>query len=230
MAAQVVNSSPEGITVQLTVPFDRSMLDLEIRLQQELHEAGTLATPEQLRRFDTDGSPIPVGSTTLSSKGQLSKEYQTPYGAVSLEQHVYQSAQGGSTFCPFKRTARIIVTSTPLFAKIVSSKYAEFGAIRVRRDLQDNHGRCVAKCLVQYLADAVAAVALAKEESGSYSLPRWHDPPAAVSVGLNGPCMHLSEDGWREVMVGTLNFYDEQGQRLHTIYLGVPPNMARRRS
>ena len=227
MAAQVVSSSPEGITLQITVPFDRSMLDFETRLQQELNQAGTLVTAEQLRRFDTDGAPIQVGPTTLYSKGRLPKEYQTPYGAVAIDRHVYQSAQGGATFCPLERDARIIVTSTPLFAKIVASKYAEFGAARVRRDLQDNHSRCVSKCLVQDLADAVAAVALAKEESWSYALPHWDVPPQAVSLGLDGSCMHLGEDGWRETMVGTLGFYDADGQRLHTIYLGATPEFGK---
>ena len=160
---------------------------------------------------------------TAKTVAQLSKTSQTPYGAVSIERHVYQSAHGGTTFCPLEREARIVVTSTPLFAKIVSSKYAEFGSARVRRDLRDNHGRVVSKCLIQDLADAVAAVALAKEESWTYRLPRWDVPPATVSVGLDGSCMHLSEDGWRETMVGTLGFYDAEGERLHTIYLGATP-------
>jgi hypothetical protein len=223
MSAQIVESSPKGLTIQITVPFGTSMLDFETQLQQQLNKAGNLATAEQLRRFDADGSPIQVGSTTLYSKGQLPKEYQTPYGAVSVDRHVYQSAQGGATFCPLERHARIVVTSTPLFAKIVSSKYAEFGSERVRRDLRDNHGRSISKCLIQDLADAVAAVALAKEESWTYRLPDWDFPPAAVSVGLDGSCMHLSEDGWRETMVGTLGFYDAAGERLHTIYLGATP-------
>jgi hypothetical protein len=223
VSAHIVGSFPDSITIQITVPFGSSMLDFETELQRQLNEAGNLATAEQLRRFDTDGSPIQVGPTTLYSKGQLPKEYQTPYGAVSVERHVYQSAQGGATFCPLERDARIVVTSTPLFAKIVSSKYAEFGSARVRRDLRDNHGRAVSKCLVQDLADAVAAVALAKEESWTYRLPRWDVLPATVSVGLDGSCMHLSADGWRETMVGTLGFYDADGERLHTIYLGATP-------
>jgi hypothetical protein len=49
------------------------------------------------------------------------------------------------------------VTSTPLFAKIVASKDAEFGAAWVRRDLQGNHGRCVSNFLVQDSGDAVSA-------------------------------------------------------------------------
>ena len=223
VSAHIVGSFPDSITIQITVPFGSSMLDFETALQRQLNEAGNLATAEQLRRFDTDGSPIQVGPTTLYSKGQLPKEYQTPYDAVSVERHVYQSAQGGATFCPLERDARIVVTSTPLFAKIVSSKYAEFGSARVRRDLRDNHGRAVSKCLVQDLADAVAAVALAKEESWTYRLPRWDVLPATVSVGLDGSCMHLSADGWRETMVGTLGFYDADGERLHTISLGATP-------
>ena len=105
MAAQIVNSSLEGLTLRITVPLGDSMLDFETRLQQGLNEAGDRATAEQLRRFDTDGSPIQVGATTLYSKGRLPKEYQTPYGAASVDRHVYQSAQGGATFCPLERDA-----------------------------------------------------------------------------------------------------------------------------
>ena len=58
----------------------------------------------------------------LYSKGHLPKVYQTPYGAVSIERHVEQPARGGTTLRPLECAARIVVTSTPLFAKVVSSK------------------------------------------------------------------------------------------------------------
>jgi hypothetical protein len=35
--------------------------------------------------------------------------------------------------------------------------------------------------------------------------------------------MLMGEDGWRETMVGTLSFYDKEGERQHTIYLGATP-------
>jgi hypothetical protein len=95
--------------------------------------------------------------------------------------------------------------------------------VRVLSDLAENHGRRVAKAFVQDVADAVAAVALAKEEAWEYALPALEEPVATVTVGLDGTCMLLCEDGWREAMVGTLGFYDGAGRRLHTIYTAATP-------
>ncbi len=223
MSAQIINRTETGFTVQITVPYNRSMLDFEESLQQQLNAAGVLSTQEGLRQFDTDGSPITVGSIKLISKGQLPKDYQTPYGKATVERHVYQSPQGGVTYCPLDRDARIIVSSTPKFAKMISSKYAEFGSARVQIDLRDNHGRTISRCLVQDVADAVAAVALAKEEVWTYHLPKVEMPPATIALSLDVTCMLMCEYGWRETMVGTISFYDRDGERQHTIYMGATP-------
>ena len=223
MSAQIIDRTESGFTVQVTIPYNHSMLDFEETLQQQLNAAGVLATQEGLRQFDTDGSPITVGSLTLTSKGQIPKDYQTPYGVAPVERHVYQGPQGGSTYCPLDRDARIIVSSTPKCAKMVSSKYAEFGSARVQHDLRENHGRAVSRCLVQDIADAVAAVALAKEEDWSYHLPRLETAPATVAFSLDGTCALMCADGWRETMVGTISFYDGAGERQHTIYLAATP-------
>jgi hypothetical protein len=223
MSAQIIDRTETAFTVQVTIPYNHSMLEFEEALQDRLNAAGALATQEGLRQFDTDGSPITIGSVTFTSKGQHPKDYQTPYGMTSIERHVYQSPQGGATYCPLDRDARIIVSSTPKFAKMVSSKYAEFGSARVRRDLRDNHGREISRCLVQDIADAVAAVALAKEEDWSYHLPKLETPPVAVALSLDGTCALMCEDGWRETMVGTISFYDRNGERQHTIYVAATP-------
>ncbi len=151
------------------------------------------------------------------------KEYQTPYGVAPVERHVYQSSRGGRTYCPLDRNARIVVSSTPRFAKMVSHKYAEFGSARVIKDLAENHGRSVARCFVQDVTDAVAAVALAKEEEWEYALPEPEEPTATITIGIDGTCLLMCEDGWRETMVGTIGFYDAEGERQQTIYLGATP-------
>jgi hypothetical protein len=199
------------------------MLDFEETLQHRLNDAGVVATAEGLKQFDTDGSPITVGPVKFTTKGQVEKDYQAPYGVASIARHVYQGPEGGPTYCPLDRDARIVVTSTPRFAKVLSHKYAEFGSPRVQLDLEENHGRAVSRRLIQDVADAVAAAVLAKEEQWSYALPKFEEPPATVAVSLDGTCLHLCEDGWRETMVGTLAFYDGEGERLHTVYLGATP-------
>jgi hypothetical protein len=76
MAAQIVERSERTFTLQITIPYKSSMLDTEEAIQKALNQAGVAATAEALERFDTDGEPIRIGKTRLTSKGKLLKQYQ----------------------------------------------------------------------------------------------------------------------------------------------------------
>lgn len=223
MAAAVVRRTDTGFLLQVEVPYEDSMLDAEDAILAALNEAGVAATEEALKRFDADGKPIRLGPLRLTSMGRVRKEYQTPYGVATIERHVYQSSRGGPTYCPLDREARVVVSSTPRFARMISHKYAEFGAARVLHDLAECHGRAASKAFVQDVADAVAAAALAKEEDWEYELPAFAEPVATVTVGLDGTCMLMGRETWREAMVGTLGFYNQAGERLHTVYTAATP-------
>jgi len=99
-------------------------LESEEKVQTALNEAGSIVTGEALKcfGFDTDGSPIVFGGVRFTTKGQKAKSYQTPYGETEVLRHVYQTSQGGKTYCPLEQNARIFMTSTPRFAKIVSHR------------------------------------------------------------------------------------------------------------
>jgi len=64
---------------------------------------------------------------------------------------------------------------------------------------------------------------VAKEETWTYDLPEFERPVESISLGLDGTCILLKEDGWREAMAGTISFYDRDGERMHTIYTGASP-------
>ena len=46
---------------------------------------------------------------------------------------------------------------------------------------------------------------------------------ATVAIGMDGTCLLMCADGWRETMVGTIGLYDRDGERQHTIYLAATP-------
>jgi outer membrane protein assembly factor BamB len=208
----------------VTIELEKSMLQSEEAILNAVNEVGTLATGKAIEQFDTDGSPIQKDSETWTSFGAESKTYQTPYGIVAVSRHVYQSSKGGRIYCPLEDSARIIVTSTPQFARIVSSKYANMPSTQVQRDLCDISGRrSIARSYLQNISEAVGCVAQEKEEVWHYVLPKLEEPVETVTIGVDGTCMLLCTDGYREAMVGTISLYDKQGKRQHTTYLGATP-------
>ena len=208
------------IKIEVTINLSGSMLEAEESILQGVNAVGTVATGEALKRFDADGDPIMLGGAKWYSKGKVQKIYHTPYGVVSTERHVYQPAEGGKTFCPLDAGARIIRKATPRFAKIVSHKFAR-GAAAVE-DLEQNHGRPCLKATLQDLATHVGTVVQTKEESWSYATPEV-GKVATVGIGVDGTCMLICEQKWREAMTGSISLYDKHGERLHTIYVGAAP-------
>ena len=228
MTATLINETADGLTIQIVIPFERSMLEAESAICDALNEAGTLASANFLKRFDSDGTPIVIGQTILTSKGTVAKKYQTPYGATTVERHVYQTSKGGKTFCPLERDARIVTSATPRLAMQLSHKYAEASARRVVEELRLNHNRAVAKAYVQTVADAVAMVAMVKEEQWNYQVPEPEAEVTTIGIGIDGTCLLMCQDGWREAMVGTISLYDQAGERLHTLYIGATPEYGKK--
>ncbi len=222
-SAGILSRSDEGFVLQISIPYVDSMLESEEIIQDRLNEAGVQATQEVLSRFDTDGAPIQYGAATFFSKGREPKAYQSPYGQVVVDRHVYQTSKGGKTYCPLEHDARIIITSTPKFAKSVSSKYADLGGSRVQADLKENHGRSVARSYIQNIAEAVSAVVEVKEDKWKYQTPPVDKKIKSVAIGMDGTTMLLCQDGYREAMVGTVALYDNEGKRQHTNYIAASP-------
>ena len=223
MSASILSAEGDTVKLSVEIKLNGTMLEIEESIQKALNAVGTLATEQALKRFDTDGSAIIFGDTKWTSKGQEPKIYQTPYGEATLTRHVYQTSQGGKTYCPLERAARIVITSTPKFAKQISWKFAQGSSVAVQRDLSENHGRTVARSYLQDVCQAVSGIAQAKEEEWSYETPALAVPISSVAIGIDGTCMLLCKEGYRVAMVGTISLYDKDGQRQHSVYVGASP-------
>lgn len=223
--AQIVSKTEQSIVISVEIPLSRDFQQCEDNILEALNETGCLATERCLEQFDTDGSPILMAGRKLTAKEtKVEKKYESPYGTIRVSRYAYQSSSGGEVFLPLEANARIVAGSTPRFARMASFKYAAANSSMAQRDLEENHGRKVSRCLIQDLSEAVAAHLDQKA-------PRWDyaqsDPPthkvATVAVGLDGTCLLFCEGGYRQAMVGTIAFYDAAGERLHTTYVAAAP-------
>ena len=191
VSAQLKRSTADQLVIEVSVPLLRSMLYGEEVVQAAVNAVGMLATTSLLKCFDTDGSPIVLGNVRLSSKGLVEKDYETPYGKVSLARHVYQSATGGSTYCPLDEGARIIRSATPKLANMIANKYARSSVDEVQADFGDNHGRDLSRGHIQDIADQVGTMAIAKEAHWRYA-PAVTEAVATVAIGIDGAMMPIA--------------------------------------
>ena len=225
MAAKLMSESETELVLEIKISKGKSFLECEENIQDALNEVGVLATGKCLEDYDADGSPIDVAGRTLTAKREkVSKNYETPYGVLAIDRYAYQGSLGGATYIPLEANARIVASSTPRFAKIVSSKYAKGNAGTVQGDIWESHRLEVSRCYIQDVSAAVAQQVREKQEHWSYA---ENEPLAmevsAIAIGIDGTCLLFCDEGYRQAMVGTIAFYDAAGERLHTIYVAAAP-------
>jgi hypothetical protein len=218
-----IQKSGDKYTVTYTGQLLGSMMDMEDQILKAVNEIGSGLTELALNKFDPGGEPLKIGDTKFTVQQKTAKDYQTPYATVRISRHVYQTSKGGKTYCPLDSNARIIGSSTPRFANMVTSKYANQCARGVQGDLELSNGRKVSCAYIQDMAETVGTMANAVEETMDYEIPELKDTVSTIAFSLDGTCMLMKNDGYREAMTGTLSLYDAAGERLHTIYLGAAP-------
>ncbi|KKR96830.1 MAG: hypothetical protein UU48_C0023G0001 [Candidatus Uhrbacteria bacterium GW2011_GWF2_41_16] len=223
MSAELMAYKGNEVTVQFTVKLTGHMLDDEQALQKSLNEAGQIVMQPMLKQFDTNGETIRVNGVKHTARMRSPQTYETPYGPVEVERNVYQHSGGGRVYVPLENDARMVLNSTPRYAQIVSGKYARFGADSIREDLLECNGRDISRNYAKKLSDVVGAIAQIRESEWEYELPEFEQPVHSITLGLDGTCMLMQEEGWREAVCGSIAFYDRQGERLHTVYCAASP-------
>ncbi len=207
-----------------------SMLESETKIQELVNEAGNLMTEKRLAEFDADGSPIMIGDIKMTTKGKYTAEYETPFGQITAERHLYQTNSGGKTFCPLNQNARIVKkTCTPKLAKTISNKYANLAAGEVVTDMGENHSRELTRSYIQDVSEFVGSVVDAKEEVWNYDIPNINDPVSTIGLSMDGASVLILKEGYREVMTGAISLYNNEGDRAHSMYYAVEPEHGKNR-
>ena len=58
MAVKIIRKEGKKLIIEITIDLEDSMLDSEEAIQAVVNEAGTLATEEALKQFDTQGKRL----------------------------------------------------------------------------------------------------------------------------------------------------------------------------
>ena len=224
MSVEIISQSSDKITFQVTIEFkEHDFMKMEEKILEVSNELGCQATAQALKKHDTQGEPIIAKGCRHTARCLTEKKYQTPWGVVNINRYVYQTSEGGRIHCPLEASARIIHSSTPRFARMLSHKYASMNAGATKADMEMNHGRALNRSFVQNVAESVSAIAQLTEEDDNYSIPPLDEPVNTVAMSMDGAMLNMGNEGWREAMVGNISLYDDKGERLHSIYFGASP-------
>lgn len=238
------NTQPDGsisvrFCAELSFSKNTPMLEQENSIQLKLNEMGLELTRHLLYSLECDGQPLPLGpnQTPCTAKSErVVKLIETPYGALPMPRHVYQSSAGGACHVPLDKAACLIGNATPKFAQMISHKHTEANARSVCLDMLDNHQRPVSLEQVQHIAQRVGELAARHpSQLDEAELPAVA-AVATLSIGVDGACVNMTQSApnardkrkgrtaqWRVGMVGTIAMYDKAGTRLATIYQAQSP-------
>ena len=102
-------------------------------------------------------------------------------------------------------------------------KYACLSGNQVIEDLSINHGLQISKRKLQTVNESLGSVLADKEAKWSYTNPVLSQQVYSVGISRDGTTTPIKGEGYKETMTGTISLYNQEGERLHTIYTACSP-------
>ena len=219
MSIKIISSDDKSVKLEVVINFEGdSFLETEEHIMNEINKIGQKVTQNAMEKLEIKENKIVVNKQTLYAKKKI-KTYQSPYGEIEVERKIFAPLKKGKSVCPVEINAHIIRTSTPKFAKILSSKYIHQAAKSASEDLRNNHNRVVSENYIRDISQLVDNKIKKCEENFTYELPTIPKTVTTIALGIDGTCMPMGDTTWREAMCGTISLYDKKGDRLNTIYI-----------
>ncbi|MDR1883111.1 MAG: hypothetical protein LBR26_10085 [Prevotella sp.] len=128
-------------------------------------------------------------------------------------------------YCPVDNDARILVFSTPKFAKMVSRKYSRTGSSHVQRDLKENHGRSISWTYIRNISRAVRDLALSRRQ-WEYAAPVEAPDVSTTGISLDSTCMKTA--GVRQWLAVSVFMMQRVNAFIRLVPLNLP-NMGKKR-
>lgn len=207
----------------------QSFYEGEGTVQAALRVAGRELTARLLRRQAVAAPQVEVEEQIYYRKAASVGHYQTLYGPLAIERHLYQTSAGGATRCPLEERCQLqFGAATPRLAEVIAFKLASATAREVAADLAKSHGLVLSASYLQSVAQAVGAQAVAQRQAADCPPLAVTAPVGTIATGVDGTTMPLVGEGYKEAMCGTVALYEAAGERLTTEYHGALPQAGKR--
>jgi hypothetical protein len=196
----------------------------EVQVRDLLQVIGQALTREVLHAKDVTIPRVEQDGQTYYRKAATPGTYQTPYGEVVVERHLYQSSAGGRTICPLEQQCHLrFGSATPRLAEIVSFKLASQTAREVEQDFATCQGVQLSDTYLRTVGEQVGELTRDRVDGWQLEGAALTAPVATIATGVDGTTMPIVGEAYKEAMCGTIALYDAEGARLHTEYLGAMP-------
>lgn len=196
----------------------------ESLIRDLLNVAGRELTADLMNVQQVESECLEIDGQTYYRKQASVGHYQTLYGELALERHLYQSSAGGKTVCPLEINCHLnFGSATPLLAEVISFKLASAPAAEVEQDLAKSHGIKLSASYLREVAGQVGQIAVEHRQDWQLPIPAPTAPVKTIASGVDGAMMPLVSEAYKEAMCGTIALYEETGERLSTEYQGEMP-------
>jgi hypothetical protein len=231
-----ITTDPHARTLTITVTAanweqtqQRSFYQGEQAVQRIVTAVGRELVRELLQSKQVAAPSLEHEGQRWYRKEASAGHYQTLYGEVTVERHLYQTSTGGETRCPLEEECQMrFASATPLLAEVLSFKVSALTPNEVAQDLA-KQGLLLSPSFIQHTAQRVGQLAVQKRPRWTVRSPEPKRPVRTIATGLDGTTVPLREEHYKEAMCGTIALYDSKGQRLATEYLGTMPERGKAR-
>lgn len=215
------------------VAFERAVQDV-------LNELGVLVLEQELRALDAEEVLVDGDGTTWTCAVRSQATYTSRFGDVRVERGLYRAVRNGPTRCFVEeRFGMIHGRWTPEAARLAALLLTDLTSRGAERFFKEQGGMCPSRSTLDRLPGRLGQTAEANRERLDSELRRAFEIPreaAVVGVMLDGVMVKLQVNnrealvaaakaagrkvggpvGSSEASVGSLSFYDSDGNRLLT--------------
>ena len=203
---------------------DAGFYEGEATARELLNLIGQELTADLMRCKQVDAQRLVLEGETYYRKQASAGHYQTLYGEITLERHLYQTSAGGQTLCPMEINCQLnFGSATPLLAEVIGFKLASATASEVEQDLAKSQGLSLSDSYLREIANQVGQIAVEHRPAWQLPIPEPARPVRVIATGVDGTTMPLVGEDYKEAMCGTIALYDQTGERLSTEYQGAMP-------